>query len=154
MCIVAVLADVKEGKDSLSTWLIYKYVWCKGQINITSWIYNVADGSWNYFWPSLWLFSKVNAACLLVKSLNGFVILLELCQGRPFISESLILGPVLWVTSFADISKNSRTWKDWLVLLLSLDRILCQIPRWGGLISTLERSLLCGTLEMFLRALI
>lgn len=152
MCIVAVLADVKEGKDSLSTWLIYKYVWCKGQINITSWIYNVADGSWNYFWPSLWLFSKVNAVCLLGKIVEWFCYPAWTVSRQP-LGFRIILDSVLWATSFANISKNSRTWKDWLVLL-SLDRILCQIPRWGGLISTLERNLPCGTLGTFLRALI
>lgn len=109
MCIVAVHFDVKEGKDNLRTWLICKYVWCKGQINITSWIYNVADGSWNYFWPSLWLFSKVSAARVLVKLLNGFVIFLALCQCSHLTSELLIPDCMLWVILLPSISKNSRT---------------------------------------------
>lgn len=108
MCIVAVLTDVKEGKDSLSTWLIYKYVWCKGQINITSWIYNAADGSWNYFWPSLWLFSKVNAACLLVKLLMVLLLYLNCVKAATW-----FLSHLFWILCFESlICKHLKEFQD------------------------------------------
>lgn len=76
-------------------YLVNLYIWSKEQINITSWIDNVADGSWKYFWSSVWSFSKVIAACLLVKLVKGFIILLNLCQSSHLISESPVLDSVL-----------------------------------------------------------
>lgn len=150
MCNVAVDADVKEGKDNLTFWLICKYVCCKGQINITSWIYNVADGSWNYFWPLLWLFTKVSAACLLVKLLNDFISLVELYQSITWLLNHLFLillfESLHFLASWRILRLGRTNWETvCLILLLSLDRILCQIPGWGSLISTLKRSLNCDS---------